>query len=91
MFCAITGIVTFKGDGTANASMKQSCAGMVESVNATATYTVYENCKAVAQAQFSDGDSGTFYFTIVDGGKKLMFMGVEPNVGLTFSGTGEQF
>lgn len=90
LFCGVAGVVTFKGDGTATAKIRQSCAGMVDTVTAAGTYTVYETCIAVAQIEFSDGDSGTFYFTIVDGGKKLMYVGASPAVGATFVGTGEQ-
>lgn len=90
MFCGVTGVVTFRNDLTAKAAMKQSCAGQVESVSGTGTYEVRPNCTATAYVDFSDGDSGTFHFTIVDGGKKLMYIGVDPAAGATFTGTAEQ-
>lgn len=88
MYCGVTGVFTFRLDGTAQGALKQSCGGMLESVKGTATYEVRPNCTATANVVFSDGDSATWHFTIVDGGKKLFFVGEQP--GVTFTGTGEQ-
>jgi len=90
MHCGITGVVTFRNDGTAKATMKQSCGGIVESTSGTGTYEVRPNCTATANVDFDDGDSGTFHFTVIAGGKKLMYIGAQPASGVTFTGTAEQ-
>lgn len=90
MFCGVTGVVTFKNNGVATATMKQSCAGFVETITGTGTYTVKRDCTGEAIVEFSDDTSGTYYFTIVAGGKKLMYIGTEVAAGVTFAGTAEQ-
>jgi len=87
-YCGVTGVFTFYGDGTARGTLIQSCNGFVESAKGTGTFTVSGSCMATAIVDFSDGDSGTFYFTIVDGGNNLLFVGEQP--GITFTGSGEK-
>lgn len=86
IYCGVTGVFNFRSDGTARGTILQSCNGMLEKATGEGTYTVKKNCLARADVEFSDGDAGTFHFTIMDGGKTLMFIGEQP--GLTFSGTG---
>ena len=87
-FCGVTGIFTFKGDGTVEGILKQACSGVLLKATGTGTYTVWPTCSAVADVEFSDGDSGRFHFTIVDGGKKLLAIGEQ--TGITFTLTAEQ-
>ena len=87
-YCGATGVFTFKGDGTVVGVLKQSCSGILLKATGTGTYKVWPNCTAIADVEFSDGDSGRFHFTIVDGGKKIFAIGEQP--GITFTMTGEQ-
>ena len=90
MYCGVTGTFKFKANGTATGRIKQSCNGMLESATGEGTYIVRPNCTADADVSFSDGTSGFFHFTIMDGGKTLMFIGEQflGELGITFTGTG---
>jgi hypothetical protein len=88
LYCGVTGVFTFYGDGTARGSLTQACNGMVETAKGVGTFTVSGSCTATAVVDFDDGDSGTFYFTITNGGNDLMYVGAQP--GVTFTGTGKK-
>lgn len=85
MYCGVTGVFKFKGDGTAKGTIKQSCNGMLEKATGVGTYVVRSSCLADANVDFDDGTTGLFHFTIMDGGKTLVFVGEQ--MGITFSGT----
>lgn len=88
LYCGIVGVMTLKKGGTAKGTVKQSCAGMTQASVGTGTFTVQPNCTAKAVIDFNDGTRGKFFFTIVDGGKTLLFIGEQP--GVTFTGTAQQ-
>jgi hypothetical protein len=89
MYCGVTGTFKFKANGTATGRIKQSCNGMLETATGEGTYVVRQNCTADAEVSFSDGASAAFHFTLVDGGKTLLFVGDQflGELGITFTGT----
>ena len=89
MYCGVTGTFKFRANGTATGRIKQSCNGVLETATGEGTYIVRQNCLADADVAFSDGTSGAFHFTLMDGGKTLLFIGEQflGELGITFTGT----
>ena len=90
VFCGISGIITIKKNGNTNGRVKLSCNGQVEVSTGTGTINVRPNCTADADLTFNDGTTGSFHFTIVDGGKKLVYVGEQHTPPLSFVGVGER-
>lgn len=75
----VVGVATFDGDGKWSRVETSNVNGQVFPETLTGTYTVNPDCSGTAH--MTNGETSAF--VIVDGGRKILAMGTDPNAVLT--------